>query len=388
MPALALTPSTFSLPSVRQGSLTLGSLLFFVSLASPEQAISQADPKRASAPVVAQLPPVDRTVLLGIIEECDLLGKSIPPSSWGNPPARDVPPTLVPEAARLMERLLAWPGATAHPSDEDDGLYRSWSRVLESVFRIQTDVVKMDCLDNFRFLDSVLARLGPPDSAPGKDYRAKMIARLSNVTFRRWISSDPDVAVPRLLELEKNWVEPLGSPLPEWWLFIRQDYASSLYCFTAPPDPASGKTSYHELGARWCREYLSDPSTPLYGRRWLAGGLGTSLLTVGRAGDAAIMLDLAKNSPGGEELAEDPGWLRDRFWIAHTGHGDRAQARTYLDKLEALVSAGKLKPDADEYRVVLQCYNMHLNVPDAVLKQQAQEAQAESRLRYTPHQKE
>jgi hypothetical protein len=66
-----------------------------------------------------------------------------------------------------MERLLAWPGATVHPSYEDDGLYHSWSRVLKFLFRIQTELVAMDCLATFRFLDSILARLGPPDSARG-----------------------------------------------------------------------------------------------------------------------------------------------------------------------------------------------------------------------------
>jgi len=332
---------------------------------------------------------VDSTALRAVIGECNSLYKTIPQEWWFTFPGRKaLPPTLLPEAARLMERLLSWPGAVVEPLSLEEGLYSSWTQALRNVFQIQTNLIEADFTETFRILDSILARLGPPDAAPWETHRAQVVAGLNHWSLRRWIAREPDILVPRLLELEKNWIAQPGSPLPEWWLHMRSELAESLYIDTLPPDPASGTTSYQTLGERWCREYLSAATAPMDRRAWLSIKLGVGLLSVGRADDAATMMDLARNAPEGESLDGDVRWLRARFFVAQMGHGDRALARTYLDKMEALVSAGKIKPDDGQYRSALQNYNAYFTSSDAVLKQRAQEMQAENRRNSPPLQKE
>ncbi len=320
----------------------------------------------------APLPPLDGESLVTLLKEIQTLNKSIP-QNWfmGEAPAKnEIQKTLIPQATRLMERLLTWPNASTS-ENEAERKYREWSLGLKLVFRIQTEFINMDATETFNLLDAIIARFDPPDATMARAQRARAVTELVTGALSRWYD-DSDLIIPRLLALEKTWIEPLGQPLPGWWLSLRVRFSEQLYIIPGTPEQ-------YAQASRWIKDYLNDQSTPIRTRAFRVCSLSTSLYGNGDPDGAATILEYAKNIPEGAAFVENPDWLRARFFVAQMGHGDRVLARSILESMDGLISLGKMTQEDGCYLLVIQNYYNHLSLPDIEHQKQVLELRAERR---------
>jgi hypothetical protein len=273
----------------------------------------------------------------------------------------------------LSDDLLGWLDALPADHPEAARLTTSWTSIFKDVFtlRIMLEWQSFEpAWQQFGLLQSNLAEMS---SQLGRGHVAKTTAALADPILRLWLNEHHETLLPWISEFESGWSTDSQGKLPSWWLKDRSAYAMSL----------TGQESTSEigkLGERWMLDYLGDASVLPDRRTSLASRYALQMHSLGhpeRAG--AILAWWEQQHP--EATANDVRFLHMKFFVHQIGHGNREAARQILERLDALIESGALRPDDDRFRVVTQNYYRNLRHSDldhAMLTSQLVEARNSS----------
>ncbi len=256
----------------------------------------------------------------------------------------------------LSDDLLDWLDALPVDHPEAVRLTTSWTSIFKNVFTLRIMLEWQSFEPSWQQFGLLLPSLAEMSSWLGREHVAKTTAALADPILRLWLNEHHETLLPWIAEFESAWSTDAQGKLPSWWLKDRSTYAMSL-------TGNDSNSDLGKLGERWMLDYLGDASVPLSRRTSLASRYALQMHSLGhpeRAG--SILAWWEQQHP--EATASDVRFLHMKFFVHQIGHGNREAARQILERLDALIESGALRPDDDRFRVVTQNYYRNLRHSD------------------------
>lgn len=287
---------------------------------------------------------------------------SMRPESFHFGPPFNLPPELTPKVIAARERVVRY--TQSHSGSE---LNLDWFAGVDNSYMHSTitewnsyPVAEAGLREWWNVLQS---------SQPEEEHAAANLSlRMASYHLQNWGRTNPQRCLAILAEAEDRFFSAASADEQDgwkWWVArFAEVFQQSIEKITALERPAFLASLQTLLN-----KSVDDETMPLHSRTFVVTNQARNLYSHGQPERAAAMLDAWWRKHG--EKIRTPDFFAVRFFVAYLGQGDRATAKSMVQRATVLVEEGAFSAQDGNYKGMIDAYYSKLVLTDDELKRRA-----------------